>query len=497
MKEKSHTGISRFDLTIFLLGVSLRLWHLGKQSLWMDEAFSVWVASHPFSEIFKILETDAHPPLFYSLLHFWLSRGTGEFYLRLPFAAVGALNSVLVYYLGKRCFTPRIALLSAFFWAVSFAALNAETQVRMYSMATCFSLLASIYFFNVLRNSSFLELGKYFVFAALALSTNYYTGFIVLIHLILFLKERKKREVFWISTGLFLLFVPWSYTFLSQLLIRFNPRPSIGLPEILTFSGFLGVYDFLDSRFLNVVLSVLGLLTVVLGISSIGSLKKTENAFLILAIVLGVFLPFLMSVFTTLRVYLFRYAIIVAPYFFLLFFQGLSRMPRILSVPFLTSLFIVNCFMWGLLLNGPGYERQNWRQAAQLLEARLMPGDDVVVEHFSSFFPLWYYLPDKFTLMYLAHQYAFGVISSEKTRVSWIPVYGKTPMSDLNQIVQSSQRQWLVLCQPTFEDPSDRVAKWFNQHGRNLFFVRFPSFYKDQEIQVFLYTKKQNKAFKG
>ena len=40
---------------------------------WMDEAITTGIASHPLSQIPGILRHDGSPPLFYVLLHFWIS----------------------------------------------------------------------------------------------------------------------------------------------------------------------------------------------------------------------------------------------------------------------------------------------------------------------------------------------------------------------------------------------------------------------------------------
>jgi uncharacterized membrane protein len=55
----------------------------------VDEAYELYAVSLPFTAMLRFLaETDAHPPLFYTLLWLWTRSGIPltEFYVRLPFA---------------------------------------------------------------------------------------------------------------------------------------------------------------------------------------------------------------------------------------------------------------------------------------------------------------------------------------------------------------------------------------------------------------------------
>ena len=60
--------------TLALIGASLALRVGGLATwLWMDEGIAVGVASHPLREIPGLLRQDGSPPLYYLLLHVWMS----------------------------------------------------------------------------------------------------------------------------------------------------------------------------------------------------------------------------------------------------------------------------------------------------------------------------------------------------------------------------------------------------------------------------------------
>ena len=54
-------------LLAFLWGRGRHVW------FWLDEGISVGISSHPLSEIPALLRQDGSPPLYYVLLHLWMS----------------------------------------------------------------------------------------------------------------------------------------------------------------------------------------------------------------------------------------------------------------------------------------------------------------------------------------------------------------------------------------------------------------------------------------
>jgi len=51
----------------------LRFYRIDEKSIWLDEAFSLWIARHSLWESWRwLIRIDQHPPLYYSLLHLWI-----------------------------------------------------------------------------------------------------------------------------------------------------------------------------------------------------------------------------------------------------------------------------------------------------------------------------------------------------------------------------------------------------------------------------------------
>ncbi|MCL4532267.1 MAG: glycosyltransferase family 39 protein, partial [Actinobacteria bacterium] len=94
-----------FLLTLVILAaLALRLNQLGFQSLSVDEATDVLLASRPVPEMMRLLVTEhLHPPLYPLLLHYWMAlAGNGETSVRLPSVLAGVGLVPLIYVTARR-----------------------------------------------------------------------------------------------------------------------------------------------------------------------------------------------------------------------------------------------------------------------------------------------------------------------------------------------------------------------------------------------------------
>lgn len=84
-----------------LLAAWLRLGALDRESLWLDELYSVHVATRPsWAELYASLALDVHPPLWFALLH--LMPDAGEAGWRIPSALVGVAGVALTALIARR-----------------------------------------------------------------------------------------------------------------------------------------------------------------------------------------------------------------------------------------------------------------------------------------------------------------------------------------------------------------------------------------------------------
>ncbi len=129
-------------IALALLGVGLRWFELGRQSLWFDEGYSAWVATLSPGHIIRIIQNDVSPPLYYLLLHGWtVCFGESETALRALSAAAGTVALCIFMDLTLRLtasWPARILAMALF--ALSPMAVQFSQEARSYSLGAMLAL---------------------------------------------------------------------------------------------------------------------------------------------------------------------------------------------------------------------------------------------------------------------------------------------------------------------------------------------------------------------
>ncbi len=132
--SSSRLLVAGAAIGILTLGALLRFYRIGRQDLWYDETYSVFLINH-----FDQLRYDYHPPLYYALLQLWSWLvGDGEAQLR-ALSAVGSLCAVAVTgALAGSIGGRSLGLLSAALVACSPVQIWYAQEVRSYAWLTAF-----------------------------------------------------------------------------------------------------------------------------------------------------------------------------------------------------------------------------------------------------------------------------------------------------------------------------------------------------------------------
>ena len=139
----SHHALRLLLLPIIALGAFLRLYRIGANGLWIDEAFSVWMGRQPVGQMLDwLVRIDQHPPLYYLLLHLWMRLGDGEAVVRAFSALCSTLTIPAIYLLGRRLAGRRVGLLAALILAVSPFHVYFAQEARMYALLALNASLA-------------------------------------------------------------------------------------------------------------------------------------------------------------------------------------------------------------------------------------------------------------------------------------------------------------------------------------------------------------------
>jgi hypothetical protein len=178
-------GPIRRALPFILVGLAaaLRLYHLDWNSLSSDEAYSWFFSMRPLGQIVAdsmALRGDPHPPVYYLVLKPWMAlAGISEVALRFPSALAGIVSVALIYRLGRRLFSPRVGLGSGLFAALgAFWVWNAQ-DARMYMLGGTLALAGAVCLVHGLQHGGMRWWIGYFAFTALACYTHIAGAFLL------------------------------------------------------------------------------------------------------------------------------------------------------------------------------------------------------------------------------------------------------------------------------------------------------------------------------
>lgn len=240
-------------LSFLLIGIALafRLPGIAKPPI-MDEDCSLKAVNGAWGQIIADRYFDAHPPLFYFLIHLWGQVSSNIVWLRLFSVLCGSLACVLLYYLASRLFGSRVALISYAFSVISPQLVFVSQYSRPYVLALLLSLLSVFAFIRIMEevreNKGVFQasIWLYLAFALLSLYTFYYSTFVILgifVCGIFLLKDSRASVLKWL-TGHILLglgYLPWFFVQQEQMAhIRGNITSKVQLLHDSSIGFYLG-----------------------------------------------------------------------------------------------------------------------------------------------------------------------------------------------------------------------------------------------------------------
>jgi len=165
-------------LVLVTVGLVLRL--VTVSDLWLDEALSVNIAKLPLVDIPAALGRDGHPPLYYVLLHLWISVvGDGDLAVRSLSGVASVVTLPVVWLVGHRLGGRRAAWGAAFVLAVNPFAIRYATETRMYALVVLEVSLGLLAALRALERPSVGRLAWVAVTAAALLYTHYWALYLL------------------------------------------------------------------------------------------------------------------------------------------------------------------------------------------------------------------------------------------------------------------------------------------------------------------------------
>jgi len=335
---------------ILVLGLILRLYKIGLESLWFDE---VGVVDRATRGVFEFLFGEHIGVSYRLILNFWMKFfGISEISIRLPsvFFAVGSL--MLTYKIGAFLFSKKVGLYSAFLLAISPFHIFYSQDATNYSLSSFLILSSMWFFFKILsRTNNKYDLIGYSIVSILALYSNLLSVIVIFLQNAFFLIKRPFSLRKWIKCQLSILivsllyFIPLGYFYFFKqsdfFKIRINWIPVFSMQYLLDLfktycyggSGF-GLEIF--PEWIVFVLCCLQGGAFILGILS------TKKRFYIIVLAVWIIFPVLVISFFSIFViplFVIRYFIFALPAFYIIVALGISRLKR---------KFIQGCVLWAI-----------------------------------------------------------------------------------------------------------------------------------------------------
>ncbi|OGI29946.1 MAG: hypothetical protein A2287_05020 [Candidatus Melainabacteria bacterium RIFOXYA12_FULL_32_12] len=227
---KSLFNSKKFRLTvlflIILLGFFIRMTGLYKLGgFWVDESTSFYVAnqSSPFEILNRLYNRDAHAPLYFILLHFWMKLfGIHDIIVRLFSVIPGLFIIPVSYLIGKEVLSRKTGFILALFVSINSFLIYYSQEVRFYSLTALLGALSVLFLIKTLKKTS-LKNYTGLILSNAAILYTFTIGFVfifceVIISLIyLYWSKRENLKPFiYAQIVTFILFIPYVPILIQQ-----------------------------------------------------------------------------------------------------------------------------------------------------------------------------------------------------------------------------------------------------------------------------------------
>jgi uncharacterized protein (DUF2141 family) len=433
---------------VYLSGISHEL-------IWYDEAVSIAIAKHRFSEILALMPNENHPPLHYLLLRVMiLLFGSSEWALRLlsVIAAVGLVG------LGAGPIRRLVGNRTAFTYAavVLFipAVLIYAHETRMYSLANLAVTATVLYGLLAARDGRTSDWVAFGLWTLAAAYLHYY-GLIAaaMAHLFVFawilFRNRERLKRYLVTAAIVLAgYLPWLLVLVSQTL-RVN-KTGFWIPPVSWQSVFAAIFRPFTYRELfpmfpvvrpwMLIAMILSFILIIVGLV-LARRRRAQNEFtfsmMLLFVYLGTMATAIVISLFSVPIFYNRYMVVCMGILALLVALGIGQIRiRGLSGGALIVLAILNSFTIRDI-----YTRQfnlPFKQVKQALEQEIKPGDLVITSDCFSVGPVFHYFPQ------VEHYYSSNSFEASQDAILKVMVPPLHYNKGLKELLSARKTFWAV-----------------------------------------------------
>jgi 4-amino-4-deoxy-L-arabinose transferase-like glycosyltransferase len=196
MKTSSRNALIFF----IVLGTILRLWQLGFQNIWLEESYTLGVASlaSPADIINYVVASEYNPPTYYLLAHYslalfgWLGDAVA---IRIPAFIAGVLLVPAMYLLGREYKDELAGVFCSGLVSILFPFVYYSQYARPYSLSFLVFAITLVFFIRIYRKSTTLDEHAFWILAGVNVWMHMFSIIPVGILALILLVQRPRARV--------------------------------------------------------------------------------------------------------------------------------------------------------------------------------------------------------------------------------------------------------------------------------------------------------------
>jgi mannosyltransferase len=362
---------------VLALTAFLAAFGLGRDSFWLDEAFSVRTAESSWSELWDVVfRHEANMVLYYVVLHVWLVLGDGEIAVRALSVGFAVLAVAALYALGARLFGRTHGLVAAVLLGVNPFFLEYARAGRGYTLVVLMVTLSTSLFVTAVERPSRGRWSAYAAVSALALYAHFFAALVLLAQAaaLLWVGQREARRRGLAALG--------AATILGSPLLLFVVTRDSGQIDWLRAPSpldlFVVVLDFAGrSLFLALIFLLLAAFVISLALRRRGRGERWRLVLVACWLVVPITVSFGVSYLKP--VFFSRYLVVCLPALALCASVGLlAERRRLVSALAVTAVVLLSLAQVRALYRDGGANSEDWRGAAEHVLAHARQGDGIV-----------------------------------------------------------------------------------------------------------------------
>jgi mannosyltransferase len=379
---------SRILLLILSLAAALRLWGIGTESLWLDEAITADRAGLSMTELVRNFRAESQTTVYDLGEKLWCTAlGHSEAALRLPSAILGVLAVWSIFLLARLLFTAKAALWASFLLAINPFAIYYSQEARYYILLLTASVFSQFFLLNFLRSRGRTGGWGYMISAAMGLYSHPLGPLLLIVHVTMVYMfcdktaGQAKSMRFWkawrLIAAVFVVYLPQLIFLRGAILSKIKGTSHaswIPLPQTFDFVETIRQY------FMSPYLAGFAILLLAIAMIALPRADRTERQGIYLCgIVFLVFVPLLwVASFILTPLYVIRCTIPAVAALLLILGWRLAAMKRPLRIIALGIYLLLTA--QALHAYYRMSNKDPWRRTAQIVKELVRPGDVLVLD---------------------------------------------------------------------------------------------------------------------